>query len=107
MSDITRGTFDPIWTILIAGMFFIIMSIWITYTRLTSVMRVIPETMDGVIPFFFGLSEAISIFLLTLHELAWFYLSMSACAGIAIVQYIHSFRQIRLHPQQNGGSSKG
>jgi hypothetical protein len=35
LSSITRGTFNPIWTILILGVFFIIMSIWITYTRLT------------------------------------------------------------------------
>ena len=101
LSNIARGTFDPIWTILIFGVFFIIMSIWITYTRLTSAMRIIPQTMDGVIPFFFGLTEAIPIFFISLHELAWFYLSLPACAFVAIVQYIHSFRQARLLPEKN------
>ena len=101
LSGITRGTFDPIWTLLILGVFFIIMSIWITYTRLSSAMRVIPQTLDGVIPFFFGLTEAIPIFCISLHELAWFYVSLSACAFVAIVQYIHSFRQVRKHPEKN------
>lgn len=101
LADAIAGTIDPIWTVLIAGMFFIIMSIWITYTRTTSTMRLIPETLDGVIPFFFGLTEAIPIYLLALHELAWFYLSLSACAMVAIVQYIHTFRQLRLHHREN------
>jgi hypothetical protein len=101
MSGLSRGTFDPIWSILILAMLLIIISIWITYTRLTSVMRVVPQTMDGIIPFFFGLAEAIPIFCITLHVVAWFYLSLSACAMVAIVQYIHSFRQARLHPELN------
>jgi hypothetical protein len=101
LSSATTGTFSPIWTILLFGVFFIIMSIWITYTRLTSAMRVIPQTMDGVIPFFFGLTEAIPIFCISLHELVWFYVSVSACGFVAIVQYITSFRQVRLHPEKN------
>jgi hypothetical protein len=101
LSGIFRGTFDPIWTILIMGTFFIIMSIWITYTRTVPAMRVIPQTLDGIIPFFFGLTEALVIFCISFHEIAWFYLSLSFLAVVAIIQYIHSFRQARLHYEKN------
>jgi hypothetical protein len=101
VSGITRGTFDPIWTILIIGTFFIIISIWITYTRTVPAMRVIPQTLDAIIPFFFGLTQALAIFCISLHEIAWFYFSLSSCAGVAILQYIHSFRQARFHYENN------
>jgi hypothetical protein len=101
MSGLSRGTFDPVWTILILGTFFIIMSIWITYTRLTSAMRVIPQTLDGIIPFFFGLTEALSIFCISLHEVVWFYFSLVFLAAVAIVQYLHSFHQAHVHFEKN------
>jgi len=101
VSGITRGTFDPIWTILIIGTFFLIISIWITYTRTVPAMRVIPQTLDAIVPFFFGLTQALAIFCISLHEIAWFYFSLSSCAVVAILQYIHSFRQARLHYEKN------
>ncbi len=101
VSGITRGTFDPIWTILITGTFFLIISIWITYTRTVPAMRVIPQTLDAIVPFFFGLTQALAIFCISLHEIAWFYFSLSSCAVVAILQYIHSFRQARLHYEKN------
>jgi hypothetical protein len=101
LSGITRGTFDPIWTILILGTFFLIISIWITYTRTVPAMRVIPQTLDAIVPFFFGLTQALAIFCISLHEIAWFYFSLSSCAVVAILQYIHSFRQARLHYEKN------
>ncbi len=101
LSSISTSSFDPIWITLIIGLFFIIISIWITYTRLTSVMRIIPQTLDGIIPFFFGLTEVIPIFCINLHVLSWFYLSMSACSFVSIVQYAHSFRQARMHMEFN------
>jgi hypothetical protein len=101
VSGISRGVFDPVWTILIAGTFLVIISIWITYTRLIPAMWIIPQTLDGVIPFFFGLTEVLTIFCISLHEIAWFYFSFSTVALVAIIQYIHSFRQARLHSEKN------
>jgi hypothetical protein len=101
MSEFNNGTFDPIWLILIFALMFFMISIWISYTRLVAVFQVVPQTLDGIIPFCFGLTQALAVFSINLKELSWYYFSLSFIAVVGLIQWAHAFHQIRLQHERN------
>lgn len=101
LSSISKGIFDPIWIILISSLFFFIAAIWIAYTRQIIVFSLAPQTLDGLIPFCFGLTQALAVFSINLHELSWFYFSLSSIAIVGFIQYMHLFREARIHYERN------
>ncbi len=101
LSSISKGNFDPIWLILIISLIFFIAAIWIAYTRQIIVFNLIPQTLDGLIPFCFGVTQALAVFSISLHELSWFYFSLTSIAIVGFIQYVHVFREARLHYERN------
>jgi hypothetical protein len=101
LSDFSKGTFDPLWIILIFAIFFFMISIWISYTRLVAVFQVTPQTLDGIIPFCFGLTQALVILSINLKELSWYYFSLTSIAVVGLIQWAHAFHQARLHYERN------
>ena len=101
LSDFSKGTFDPLWIILIFAIFFFMISIWISYTRLVAVFQVTPQTLDGIIPFCFGLIQALVILSINLKELSWYYFSLTSIAVVGLIQWAHAFHQARLHYERN------
>lgn len=101
LSSIIKGIFDPIWIILISSLFFFIAAIWIAYTRQIVVFNLVPQTLDGLIPFCFGVTQALAVFSINLQELSWFYFSLSSIAVVGFIQYVHLFREARIHNERN------
>jgi hypothetical protein len=101
LSNISKGIFNPIWIILISALFLFIAAIWIAYTRQYVIMTVAPQTLDGIIPFLFGLTQALAIFSIDLNELSWYYFSLTSIALVGVIQYTHTFREARIHYERN------
>lgn len=101
LTTVSKGTFEPLWTVLTIGLFFFIVAIWMTYTRSVAVFVLVPQTLDAIIPFCFAVTQALAVFSINLHEVAWFYYSLCSIAVVGYVQYYHTFHQARLHLDKN------
>lgn len=99
LSSILSGTYDPIWTILIVGFFIMIAATWMNYTHFITVLRLKPTSLDALIPFCFGATQALVIFCIGLQQLAWFYFANIANAVVAITQTYATAREARLHQE--------
>jgi hypothetical protein len=99
LSSILAGTYDPIWTFLIVGFFIMIVATWMSYTHYVTSLRLTPSSLDALIPFCFGATQALVIFSISLQQLAWFYFAMVANALVAISQTYVIFREVRLHQE--------
>ncbi len=94
---IDAGTYDPYWTILILATFLLIVATWIQYTRAAIAMRFVPSTLDSLVPFFFGVSQALVIFSINLQHASWFYFACTLTSLVALSAYISVYRQLRQH----------
>ncbi len=99
LSSILSGTYDPLWTILIVGFFIMIVATWMNYTHFVTALRLRPTSLDALIPFCFGATQALVIFCISLQQLAWFYFAMVANALVAITQTYAVMREVRLHQE--------
>ena len=99
LSSILAGTFDPLWTVLIVGFFIMIVATWMNYTHYVTTLRLTPSSLDALIPFCFGATQALVIFTIGLQQLAWFYFAMAANAVVAISQTLVIVREVRLHQE--------
>lgn len=96
LSYIIAGTYDPIWTILIVGMFVMIVATWAQYGSMVLVLRLVPSTMDALVPFCLGVTQALAIFSIIHQQIAWFYFAMSLNSIVLLSAYISVFREARL-----------
>ncbi|MGZ8884770.1 MAG: hypothetical protein ACXW0U_07670 [Halobacteriota archaeon] len=99
LSSILAGTYDPLWTVLIVGFFIMIVATWMSYTHYVTSLRLKPTSLDALIPFCFGATQALVIFSISLQQLAWFYFAMVANAAVAISQTYVLWREVRLHQE--------
>ena len=98
-SSILAGTYNPLWTPLIVGMFLMITLLWINYIHYASSLRLKPRSSTALISFCFGATQAFAIFSISLQQLAVFYFAMAANALLAILQTFSTFREARLHQE--------
>jgi hypothetical protein len=98
-SSILAGTYSPFWTVLIVGMFLMIAALWMNYTHYYTSLRLKPTSLDALLPFCFGATQAIAIFSISLQQLSVFYFAMAANAMVAIIQTYVTIRQARLHQE--------
>ncbi|MGZ8886302.1 MAG: hypothetical protein ACXW1O_07010 [Halobacteriota archaeon] len=99
LSSILAGTYDPLWTVLIVGFFIMIVATWMSYTHYVTSLRLTPSSLDALIPFCFGATQALVIFSISLQQLAWFYFAMVANAMVAISQTYVLKREVGLHQE--------
>jgi ribosomal protein L40E len=99
LSSILASTYDPLWTVLIVGMFIMIAATWMNYTHYVTSLKLTPSSLDALIPFCFGATQALVIFSISLQQLAWVYFAMAANAMVAISQTYFTVRQVRLHQE--------
>ncbi len=97
LSYILLGGYDSLWTILILAMFLIIVATWVQYGSAVLAARLVPSTMDALIPFCFGLTQALIIFSINMHQLAWFYFAFTANAIVGSSAYIWVVRQYKVY----------
>jgi hypothetical protein len=77
LSNAVTSAYDPIWTILIIGMFVMIVATWIQYSHAVLTLQLTPTTLGALVPFLFGVTQALAIFSINLQQSALFYFSMS------------------------------
>ncbi len=94
--SIINSTYEPLWTILIIATFLMIIAIWINYTFPAPAFRRLNTTLDALIPFCFGVAQALAIFSISLQQLAWYYFSFSLLALVGLAQCRNTFREARL-----------
>jgi hypothetical protein len=97
LSNAVTSAYDPIWTILIIGMFVMIVATWIQYSHAVLTLQLTPTTLGALVPFLFGVTQALAIFSINLQQSALFYFSMSFNALVGLSSYISMFREARLH----------
>ena len=97
LSYAITGAFDPIWTLLIVGMFLMIVATWMQYSQAVLTLQLTPTTLGSLVPFCFGVTQALAIFSINLQQSDLFYFSMSLNALVGLSSYISMFREVRLH----------
>jgi hypothetical protein len=96
LSYIIAGTYDPIWTILIVGMFIMIVATWFQYSQLVMMLRLVPTTLGALVPFCFGVTQALVIFSIVHQQIAWFYFAMTLNALLGFSSYVVYLREAKL-----------
>ncbi len=97
LSYIITGGYDSLWTVLIFAMFLIIVATWVQYGSAVLAARLIPTTVDALIPFCFGVTQAFVIFSISMHQLAWFYFAFAANAIVGSSAYLWMSRQYQVY----------
>jgi len=97
LSQAFAGTYDPLWTIFIVAMFIMIVATWLQYTRGVIAARFVPSTIGAVIPFLFGVTQALVIFCITLQQVAAFYFAFFLNALVGFVQSVSFVREVKLN----------
>ncbi len=78
-------------------MFIMIIATWVQYTRPIIIARLLPSTIDAAIPFFFGVTQALIIFSITLQQVAWFYFAFSLNALVGFASFVSTVRELKQH----------
>ena len=99
LSYILAGTFDPIWTVLIVAMFILIVATWMAYSHYVTSFRLVPSSLDALLPFCFGATQALVIFSISLQQLAWFYFAMVPNAMVGFLSAYVLTREVRLNQE--------
>ncbi len=97
LSYIVTGGYDSLWTVLILAMFLIIVATWVQYGSAVLAARLVPTTVDALIPFCFGVTQALIIFSINMHQLTWFYFAFAANAIVGSSAYIWMTRRYELY----------
>jgi len=113
INKLGEGTLGQIYAILIFASFLVIIIIWLETVMVTQSFRYPQNFWHVILPFFMGLTQFLLIMSIDLHNVAWWYLSLSSVTLVALLMFFHTYRQARLYHEENrvvleklGGSAR-
>ncbi len=98
---LTHGTYNPIWSMLIIAIFLWIVSVFSVGVLTRRALRYVPDERDILIPFLFGLTEALAIFSISFQKFSWYYFSIGLFWLVGFFSFFHMFRESKLLYEKN------